>query len=216
MATLTEGRNATGTGEFRQCQGGSLLNCFGRILTRSRLHRSEPSHGHSHAAAEHGHAHGVDGLANLLGGVLVQKDGREVPTTEALAGTEFVMVYLSAHWCPPCRGFTPALSEWVSRNGAKLKLKCVFASNDRDEDQFAAYFKEMSWDHALPFDDSHVQTIMKTHGVRGIPTLLVFDGSGHLLTKEGREGVSRDADGAAFPWAGAGAAEGEGGGCSVA
>jgi nucleoredoxin len=184
------------------------------------------AHSHSHGAPapapvhnDHGHAHGVAGLANLLGEVLVKKDGTEVATSEALAGAEYIMVYCSAHWCPPCRGFTPALSEWVTRNAAKLNLKVVFATNDRDEDAFMSYFKEMSFDLAIPFDDAHIQNLMKKFRVSGIPTLIVLDNSGHLITKEGREGVSRDADGAHFPWKGAsaeGGAEGEAGGCIVA
>ncbi len=152
--------------------------------------------------------------------MLVKKDGTEVATSEALAGAEYIMVYCSAHWCPPCRGFTPALSEWVTRNAAKLNLKVVFATNDRDEDAFMSYFKEMSFDLAIPFDDAHIQNLMKKFRISGIPTLIVLDNSGHLITKEGREALSRDADGAHFPWRGAGAegggAEGEAGGCIVA
>jgi nucleoredoxin len=100
-------------------------------------------------------------------------------------------------------------------------LKVVFATNDRDEDAFMSYFKEMSFDLAIPFDDAHIQNLMKKFRISGIPTLIVLDNSGHLITKEGREALSRDADGAHFPWRGAGAeggggAEGEAGGCIVA
>ena len=194
-----------------------LLSHSSRGGNHGHAHADE-HHGHAHADEHHGHAHGVAGLSALLGDILVSKSGGEVATSEALAGTAYVLVYCSAHWCPPCRAFTPALSEWVARNAERLNLKCVFASSDRDEGAYSAYFKEMSWDLALPWEDEHVQRLMKAHGVRGIPTLLVFDGSGHLVTKEGRDGVSSDPDGARFPWksAGGAAAAEESSGCTLA
>lgn len=29
-----------------------------------------------------------------------------------MAGKQALALYFSAHWCPPCRGFTPQLAEW--------------------------------------------------------------------------------------------------------
>ena len=31
---------------------------------------------------------------------------------QAMAGKQALALYFSAHWCPPCRGFTPQLAEW--------------------------------------------------------------------------------------------------------
>jgi nucleoredoxin len=163
----------------------------------------------------------VAGLEALLGAALVTQAGQEVATAEALAGAEHVLLYCSAHWCPPCRAFTPELTAWVNKHGARLRLKLVFASSDRDEAAFSGYFKSMAAGAlALPFGDDKADELMRKFKVSGIPTLLVLDASGHLLTKQGREGVSSDAEGAHFPWAGAGAAgadeSGGGGGCTVA
>jgi len=41
---------------------------------------------------------------------LIKKDKSTVAGSDALAGKK-VLVYFSAHWCPPCRGFTPLLKE---------------------------------------------------------------------------------------------------------
>lgn len=35
-----------------------------------------------------------------------------VATSEALDGKKAVALYFSAHWCPPCRSFTPVAAEW--------------------------------------------------------------------------------------------------------
>jgi len=70
----------------------------------------------------------------------------------ALVGKN-VLLYLSAHWCPPCRGFLPKLTEAYD----KIKvnddsLKVVFISSDRDQASFDEFFATMSW-LALPFGD---------------------------------------------------------------
>ena len=50
-------------------------------------------------------------LCSLLGDTVMGKDG-EVKTSEALTNKTAIALYFSAHWCPPCRGFTPQLAEW--------------------------------------------------------------------------------------------------------
>ena len=57
-------------------------------------------------------------FVSLLGETLKSKDGT-VKTADAIKD-KYVAVYFSAHWCPPCRGFTPKLSEWYTKD---LKTK---------------------------------------------------------------------------------------------
>ena len=35
--------------------------------------------------------------------------------SKALNGKKTVALYFSAHWCPPCRGFTPQLAGWYKQ-----------------------------------------------------------------------------------------------------
>ena len=42
----------------------------------------------------------------------------------------------------------------------------------------------------------------KMFGVRGIPTLILFDSEGNVITMEGREMVTKDPTGERFPWTG--------------
>ena len=67
----------------------------------------------------------------LITGKLIRADG-----TEAEAGVlkdKTVLVYFSAHWCPPCRRFTPELvkvyDEWKA---AEKPVEVVFVSSDQD------------------------------------------------------------------------------------
>jgi thiol-disulfide isomerase/thioredoxin len=47
-------------------------------------------------------------FATLVGPELLTRQG-PTPTAVALGGKAVVGLYFSAHWCPPCRGFTPEL-----------------------------------------------------------------------------------------------------------
>jgi peptide-N4-(N-acetyl-beta-glucosaminyl)asparagine amidase len=76
-----------------------------------------------------------------------------VDTPNALYNTRLVGLYFSAHWCPPCRRFTPMLAELYSHLKEEFSthgLEMVFVSSDRDESGFQQYFVSMPW-IAVPF-----------------------------------------------------------------
>merc|ERR1712137_733089 len=91
------------------------------------------------------------GLVDLFGEELLGKAGT-VKTVEALNGKTNVMIYFSAHWCPPCRGFTPTLAAAYKKGAQGKNVEVVFVSSDRDEAGFGEYYGEMPW-LALPFSD---------------------------------------------------------------
>jgi len=138
-------------------------------------------------------------LAELLGPKLLS-GSQEVETTEAVSGKPAVALYFSAHWCPPCRGFTPQLAQWYTQSLKTKGLEVVFVSSDRDEASFKGYFKDMPW-LAIPFSDrGRKDALSKRFKVQGIPTLIVLDSDGKVITKEGREAISSDSTGEDFPW----------------
>lgn len=111
------------------------------------------------------------------------------------------MIYFSAHWCPPCRGFTPTLATFYNAyKKTNPNFELVFASSDKDEKQFSEYYGTMPW-LALPFSDRERKNkLSKQFNVQGIPTLVVVDSDGSLITADGRTGVDEDPSGADFPW----------------
>ncbi|CAE8631215.1 unnamed protein product [Polarella glacialis] len=143
----------------------------------------------------------MSGFLELLGEKLVHSGpGGEVATSEALAGKPAVALYFSAHWCPPCRGFTPNLAEWYRESLKDKGLEVVFISSDKDEDAFNQYVGEMPW-LALPFSDrERKETLSKKYKVQGIPTVVILDGTGQVITKDGRTAISGDPKGNNFPW----------------
>merc|ERR1712100_287490 len=109
-------------------------------------------------------------------------------------------LYFSAHWCPPCRGFTPQLAQWYSTSLKAKGLEVVFVSSDRDEQSFKDYFGEMPW-LALPFSDRERKAALsKKFKVNGIPTIVILDAEGKVITKDGRSALSSDPTGEEFPW----------------
>ena len=140
-------------------------------------------------------------LVKLLGETLKTKDG-EVSTAEALKGKQAVALYFSAHWCPPCRGFTPKLAEaYQGLVAAGKSFEIIFVSSDREESAFEEYFGEQPW-LALPYAERKLKAALsKKFKVSGIPSLIILDGeTGELITKDGREAVMEDLKGENFPW----------------
>merc|ERR1712159_703156 len=139
--------------------------------------------------------------AKLLGDTLLNQAG-EISTAEALRDVDAVGLYFSAHWCPPCRGFTPVLSKkYLQLKDAGKKVEIVFLSSDRDQASFDSYHAEMSF-LALPFANRDLKASLSSkYGVRGIPTLVFIDGkTGKLITDEGRAGISADSFIEDFPY----------------
>jgi nucleoredoxin len=141
----------------------------------------------------------MSSLVSLFPEKIQGKDGL-VDSTEALSG-KFTMIYFSAHWCPPCRGFTPKLAKFYNDlKATRSDFELVFVSSDKDQSAFDEYYAEMPW-LALPFEDrARKAALSKKYKVNGIPSLVVLDKDGELITDDGRSGVMEDPQGESFPW----------------
>lgn len=132
--------------------------------------------------------------AALFGEKLITKEG-DKSTSDALKGKQFVAVYFSAHWCPPCRGFTPVLAAFYDQLAESDEwddaLEIVFVSSDQSEAEFQSYYKTMPWT-ALPLASNKKNELSRKFGVSGIPMLVVLDGvTGEIKSMGGRNDVSR-------------------------
>jgi thiol-disulfide isomerase/thioredoxin len=137
-------------------------------------------------------------LVDLFGDKLVSKDG-EVATADVLANKTNILVYFSAHWCPPCRGFTPLLAKCHKElNDAGKKFEVVFVSADNDDAAFREYMDEMPW-LSLPYSERDLaKDLNSVFQVQGIPTLILLKPDGSLISANGREAVGYGAE--CFPW----------------
>jgi nucleoredoxin len=140
-------------------------------------------------------------LWGSLGDKLATKEG-EKPTTDVLKGKGVLGLYFSAHWCPPCRGFTPQLSKkYTALKEAGKDFELVFVSSDRDAAAFEEYHKEMTFP-ALPYANRDGKNELSKHfKVSGIPALIFVDTqTGKVISDEGRAGISADTYIEDFPY----------------
>jgi len=137
---------------------------------------------------------------DFLGNNLHSKDG-PVPTEQALKGKKAVALYFSAHWCPPCRQFTPQLAEWYTSDLKAAGLEVVFMSGDKDEAAFNEYFGEMPW-LALPYEARELkEQLSKKYKVAGIPSVVIVNpANGETITTDGRAALTKDPTGLKMPW----------------
>lgn len=112
-----------------------------------------------------------------------------VPLADALGGKEFVLLYASAHWCPPCRKFTPMLANWYRT--VKENVEVIFLSADHDEKGFKSYFATHPW-MAVSYDDSARESLMAAIKVSGIPRLVVLDANTGKIVEDNAVGQSLD------------------------
>ena len=117
-----------------------------------------------------------------------------------LLSNELIGVYFSAHWCGPCRAFTPKLAQFYKNiNKEKKQIEIVFNSFDRDLNGFNEYFATMPW-VTIPFLSEAKEQIGDACGVSTIPQLIIFDNKGHVIDDNGRRTVESEGENAINTW----------------
>jgi nucleoredoxin len=124
-------------------------------------------------------------LAPLVNQLVYLKGSTLLPLPAAsLSGVRFVAVYYSAHWCPPCRAFTPELvSAYKSIKAAHPEFELIFVSSDRDEESMKAYMREtaMTWPTLSFGQKGSASTLKRPAYERGIPNLVFMTADGKEL-----------------------------------
>ena len=128
---------------------------------------------------------------------LLDAAGKEV-SLDQLKG-KLVGIYFSAHWCPPCRTFTPKLVEFRDKNAAEFEV--VFVSFDKNQEEKDKYMAEakMKW-LTVPYKSASGNALAKKFGVRGIPMLVVLSPQGNTVSTSARSEVMQNPDKAIEQW----------------
>jgi nucleoredoxin len=128
---------------------------------------------------------GTDTIADSTRGNLVCfKNGNVVSFDESdLSQKKIYGLYFSAHWCAPCRKFTPRLVDYykqVERDHPEFEI--IFISNDKSADAMATYMQEsnMPWP-AIEYDKLANLPSLQKYAGKGIPDLVIVGASGKVL-----------------------------------
>jgi thiol-disulfide isomerase/thioredoxin len=141
----------------------------------------------------------VPGLQFLDGANIITHSEGQTLTLDDLRTFDIVGIYFSAHWCPPCRKFTPKLAQLykdITASGKKFGI--IFVSGDKDNETFLRYFRQMPW-VALDYKERDLQNMLgEAFRVESIPTLVLVDPKTGKFTTKGEKIAALGA--AAFPW----------------
>ena len=127
----------------------------------------------------------ADAIAGVAKGNLVRLQNGNLVSCydEELASKQIYGLYFSAHWCGPCRKFTPQLVAYynqIARDHPEFEL--IFVSADKSADGMATYMREsgMPWPAIEYSKLANVPALQKYAG-KGIPDLVIVDASGKVL-----------------------------------
>lgn len=140
---------------------------------------------------------GKNAFTRMIGANLIKLKEESVRSYEdrELADKDYYAIYYSAHWCGPCRQFTPKLVKFYNetkKNHAD-DFELIFVSRDRTSKAMKSYMKEakMPWP-AVEYDESR-KTQLNKFAAGWIPFLALVDDTGKLRSR-GKHNVLKDLD----------------------
>jgi len=135
---------------------------------------------------------GADNFCEIVKGCDVFKaDETTKPIDDILTKKDIILVYFSAHWCPPCRMFTPMLKKFYDEHADK-GIELIFVSWDKSSEEMFDYMKEAHGDwFAFEHESKVAKKLSKKFKVDGIPTLVALKSDGTVIDKNARSCVAK-------------------------
>ncbi len=127
-------------------------------------------------------------LRELSQSQLSLANGKNINGMSVVSNKKFIALYFSAHWCGPCRAFTPELVKFRNKCVQKnLPFEVVFISSDKSKDEMNAYMtgENMKWP-AVPYSSPLRGEMQRNFRVNGIPALVLLDSKGNVFSRDAR------------------------------
>ncbi len=101
--------------------------------------------------------------------------------------SKYYVFYYTASWCGPCQAFTPSLVSFYKKHKNDSFELILISSDDEEEDMLEyAKDKRMPWPQLeLSKADDFKREF--PHGVEGIPSVIVCDLEGKIVSRDGRD-----------------------------
>ena len=120
----------------------------------------------------------------VKGDLMTSRNGVLRPYLDAeFEKKKLIGLYFSAHWCGPCRKFTPNLVAYYNKNAAAHpEFEILFVSFDKSAAAMEGYMRElqMPWP-AVGFDKVSGNEALKKYAGASIPCLVVVDETGKVI-----------------------------------
>ena len=125
-------------------------------------------------------------IQQLVKGDLIQLHYNDLTRVDddALESKKLIALYFSAHWCGPCRKFTPQLVDYYNRVAAQHpEFEIIFVSLDKSQFAFETYMREanMPWP-AIDYQKLVGKDAIRKYAGEGIPCLVVVDQNGAVVS----------------------------------
>lgn len=113
---------------------------------------------------------------------LITSDGSKVDQ-KRITDKKLILVYFSAHWCAPCRAFTPNLVNFYNTSGGGDKFEILFVSSDNDENAMMDYMRltNMPW-VGLSWGSRGRTPVKKKYCGPGIPCLVMLNEQDEVIS----------------------------------
>ncbi|XP_077553497.1 nucleoredoxin-like protein 2 [Haemaphysalis longicornis] len=120
--------------------------------------------------------------------MLIKKDGEQHSADTVLSDKKLICLYFAAQWCPPCRMFTPVLTNaYKDAKKENLSIEVIFMSGDQTVNDMMAHMRSSHGDwYALRFADRLQSEIEERYMVPGVLTLLVLRHDGTVVDFNGK------------------------------
>lgn len=125
---------------------------------------------------------------DIFDGNLVKIDGKKfVPYDRSTNPAKYFVFYYTASWCGPCQAFTPSLVAFYNKY-KNNNFEIVLVTSDQSE----AAMEKYASDKKMPWPQLNLRKAQEfkrkySHGVSGIPTVVVCDLQGKIITTNGTD-----------------------------
>jgi len=152
-------------------------------------------------------------VSALVTADFIPEDTQLLDTTGAAVSREkltgkYLGIYFSAHWCGPCRYFTPKLQAFRDANREEFEVVFISLDLDRKNRNPAAHLAKkkeymesakMDW-YTIHRNYGSAHALLNKTGKRGIPTLVVFSPEGKYITNDGKNDLNKSPLAALASW----------------
>ncbi|KAK2198299.1 bifunctional Thioredoxin-like superfamily/Thioredoxin-like fold [Babesia duncani] len=143
----------------------------------------------------------VENNMDLLPDVLLNHTNDQV--SKASLKGKMVGLYFGAAWTKNSKEFTQKLLDFSNSLKRKTgdKFEIVYVSNDKNAKQFENQMQENDGWYSIPFEDVKTRMLLLHYfKVQTLPSLILLDPNGNVISRDGRFYVETDEDLEALPY----------------